>query len=100
MNFPVFLNKWVIGYKPIKYTIFWYWYRFINHSDWRFDDDYIWKEFWLNLNHGWEHMNYVYNFEKFWGKGSYPPQKIIVSQEMYEIISGRLIDDSVPEDFS
>lgn len=100
MSFPVFLNKWVIGYEPIKYTSFWYWYRFINHFDWRLDDHYICKEFWLNLNHGWEHMNYVHNFEEFWGKGSYPPQKIIVSREMYEIISGRLIDDSTPENLS
>jgi len=99
MDFPTLLNKWVIGYKPIRHTIFWYWYRFINHSEWRLDDHYLWKEFWLNLNHGWEHMNYVHNFEKFWGKGSYPPLKITVSQEDYEFIFGKL-NDSTSEDFS
>ena len=89
MDFPRFLNKWVIGYKPIRYTIFWYWYRFINHSGGRLDDHNRWKDFWLNLNHGWDHMNYVHKFEEFWGKGSYPPPKIMISQKEYQLITGK-----------
>jgi len=46
MNFPVFLNKWIIGFKPIKYTILWYWYRLINHSNWRMDDHQRYADFW------------------------------------------------------
>jgi hypothetical protein len=65
MDFPVFLNKWIIGFKPIKYTIFWYWFRLVNHSGWRMDDHQRYSDFWLNLNHGWDHMNYVHKFEEF-----------------------------------
>ena len=72
MNLPVFLNKWIIGFSPIKYTPFWWWYRLMSHEGFRFDDYHVWGEFWHSLNHGWEHMEYVYKFEEFWGKGSYP----------------------------
>jgi len=56
MDFPVFLNKWIIGFKPIKYTPFWWWYRLMCHKGFRFDDYGIWGEFWHILNHGWQHM--------------------------------------------
>ena len=83
MDFPVFLNKWIIGFKPIKYTIFWYWYRLINHSGWRMDDNQRYWDFWLNLNHGWDHMNYKWEFEKFWGKNAKPEVRYI-SPEAYD----------------
>jgi hypothetical protein len=52
MDFPVFLNKWIIGFSPIKHTIFWYWYRLINHSDYRLDDHIRSQDFWEELNIG------------------------------------------------
>jgi hypothetical protein len=97
MNFPTFLNKWVIGFKPIKYTPLWWWYRLMCHEGFRFDDYGIWKEFWHSLNHGWQHMEYVYNFEKFWGEGSYPPERIIVSEEAYDNLMERIIAPPDPE---
>ena len=97
MDFPVFLNKWIIGLKPIKYTPFWYWYRFVNHSYWRFDDYQRWQDFWLNLNHGWDHMNYVNNFEEYWGAGSYPPERIVLSQRDYDALTERLTQPPDPE---
>jgi hypothetical protein len=97
MNFPTFLNKWIIGFKPIKYTIFWYWYRLINHDDWRMDDHQRYAEFWLNLNHGWDHMNYVHKFEEFWGKGSYPPERIVVSEEAYDELVRRINEPPDPK---
>jgi len=90
MDFPVFLNKWIIGFKPIKYTIFWYWYRLINHDGWRMDDHQRYSDFWLNLNHGWDHMNCVHKFEEFWGKGSYPPETIYLPAEDYDALVERL----------
>lgn len=42
-----FLNKWIIGFKPIMYTPIWNWYRLINHRDYRLDD-----------RHYQEHQNY------------------------------------------
>ncbi len=52
----MFLNKWIIGFKPIKYTPFWWWYRLISHEGFRLDDYYVWKEFWFSLNHSWDNI--------------------------------------------
>jgi hypothetical protein len=97
MSLPVFLNKWIIGFKPIKYTPFWWWYRLISHGGFRLDDYYVWKEFWFSLNHGWDHMNYVHKFEEYWGKGSYPPEKIILSKENFDALVERLNEPPDPE---
>ena len=32
-------------------------------------------------------MEYVYRFEEFWGKGSYPPPTMIVSKEDYDVLN-------------
>ena len=97
MDFPVFLNKFILSLKPIKYTVFWYWYRLINHQYWRMDDHQRYSDFWLNLNHGWDHMNYVHKFEEFWGKGSYPPERIVVSKEAYDSLVEKLSAPPDPE---
>jgi hypothetical protein len=39
----------------------------------------------------------VYNFEKFWGEGSYPPERIIVSEEAYDNLMERIIAPPDPE---
>ena len=62
----------------------------MSHEGFRFDDYHVWGEFWHSLNHGWEHMEYVYKFEKFWGKGSYPPEKTIISKEAYDKLVEKL----------
>ena len=80
----MFLNQWIIGFNPIKYTPFWWWYRLISHDRFRLGDYHIYPEFWHSLNGGWEHMEYVYKFEEFWGKGSYPPEHTVVSEKAYE----------------
>jgi hypothetical protein len=58
MNFPTFLNKSIIGFKPIKGSAFWYWYRFMCHSDMRLDDRHLSADFWYELNYGWWTMEY------------------------------------------
>jgi uncharacterized protein (DUF1778 family) len=35
-------------------------------------------------------MEYVYKFEEFWGKGSYPPERITVSEEAYDELLQRI----------
>jgi hypothetical protein len=90
MNFPVFLNKWIIGFKPIKYTPVWYWFRLINHDGWRMDDHQRYWDFWLNLNDGWDHMNYVHKFEEYWGKGSWPPEKIVLPAKDFDALVEKL----------
>jgi len=85
MDFPVFLNKFIISNKYLRNTSFFWWYRLINHSDFRFDDYHIWGEFWSSLNGGWLDMNYKWEFEKFWGKGA-KPEKIILPQKDFDAL--------------
>ena len=97
MDLPTWMNKWIIGFSPIKYTPFWWWYRLMSHQGFRFDDYHVWKDFWHSLNSEWEHMEYVYKFEKYWGEGSYPPKKIILSQTDYDALVDRLNEPPDPE---
>ena len=96
MNFPTFINKWIISNRFLRYTIFWYWFRLINHSDFRMDDNVRNRDFWLNLNSGWEDMNCKWEFEKFWGKGSYPPEKILISSEDYDKLQEMIAEPPKP----
>ena len=82
----VLINKWIISNRLLRYTPFWWWYRLISHEGFRFDDYHVWKEFWSSLNAGWDHMNYVYKFEEFWGKGSYPPKKITLPEKDFDAL--------------
>jgi hypothetical protein len=54
------------------------------------DDHQRYWDFWLNLNHGYDHMNYVHKFEEYWGKGSYPPEKIVLPAEDFDALVKRL----------
>jgi hypothetical protein len=96
MDFPVFLNKWVIGFKPIRYTPFWFWFRFINHSNWRMDDHQRYWDFWMSINRGYDDMNYKWEFEKVWGKNS-KPETIILSQENYDSLIEKLNEPPDPK---
>ena len=78
------LNKWIISNRFLRYSSFWWWYRLMSHQGFRFDDYHIWESFWSSLNGGWHDMQYKYEFEKYWGKGSYPPERIFVSKEAYD----------------
>ena len=64
MNFPTFINKWIISNRFFKYSPFWYWFRLINHSDFRMDDNVRNRDFWLNLNEGWEDMQSEYRMSQ------------------------------------
>jgi len=64
MNFPVFINGWIISNRFLRYTIFWYWFRLINHFDFRMDDNVRNRDFWLNLNEGWEDMQSEYRMSQ------------------------------------
>ena len=86
----VILHKLIIGNRYIKYSSFWWWYRLMSHEGFRFDDYHIWYSFWHSLNHGWEHMEYVYKFEEYWGKGSYPPERIVLSEEDFDNLVEKL----------
>lgn len=89
MDFPVFLNKWIIGFKPIMYTPLWFWFRLINHSNWRMDDHQRYWDFWLSVNRGYDDMNYKWEFEKFWGKGA-KPERIVLPKEDFDALVEKL----------
>ena len=93
----VILHKLIIGNRYLRYTPFWWWWRLITHQGFRFDDYHIWGEFWHSLNHGWENIEYVYKFEEYWGKGSYPPEKIVLSQRDFDSLVERLNAPPDPE---
>jgi uncharacterized protein (DUF1778 family) len=42
-------------------------------------------------------MNYKWEFEKFWGKGSYPPEKIVLPQKDFDALVERLNEPPDPE---
>ena len=91
------MRNFILNIKLIRYSSFWWWWRLISHSKFHFDDYHIWKEFWHSLNHGWEHIQYVNEFEKFWGRGSYPPEKIILSQRDFDALVERLNEPPDPK---
>ena len=85
-----FLHKIIITNKYLRYSSFWWWWRLVTHEGFRFDDYYVWGEFWHSINSGFMDMNYKWEFEKFWGKGSYPPEKIVLSQKDFDALVDKL----------
>jgi hypothetical protein len=85
MDFPIFLNKLIIGNKYLRHTSFWYWFRLTNHSNWRMDDHQRYWDFWYSINSGWCDMEYDWEFEKFWGKGA-KAEQIVLHREDYDAI--------------
>ena len=86
------MRNFILNIKFIRYSPFWWWVRLMSHYWFRFDDYHIWKEFWCSLNSGWNTMQYVYEFEKVWGKGSYPPERIVLSQRDFDSLQQRLAE--------
>ena len=66
------------------------------HEGYRFDDIQLGKSFWSSLNGGYEDMNYKWAFETYWGVGSYPPEKILISSEDYDTIMKSLNEPPKP----
>ena len=42
-------------------------------------------------------MEYVYKFEEIWGEGSYPPERITVSEEAYDELLQRIHSPTDPD---
>lgn len=96
MDFPIFINKFIIGNRYLRYHPIWWWWRLISHRHFQLDDYYIWKEFWLSINAGYLDMQYKHNFEKVWGKNT-QPETIILSQENFDSLQERLNADPDPK---
>ena len=96
MDFPIFLNKFIIGNKYLRHTSFWYWFRLTNHSNWRMDDHQRYWDFWLSVNRGYDDMNYRWEYEKFWGKGA-KAETITLSQNDFDALQQRLNEPPDPK---
>ena len=91
-----FLHKLIIGNRFLRYSGFWWWWRLISHSGFRFDDYHVWKEFWYSINKGYLDMNYRWEFEKYWGKGA-KAETITLSQSDFDALVERLNEKPDPE---
>lgn len=83
------LYKLITNNKFLRYSPFSYWFRLMNHQDYRFDDRHLYADFWHSLNAEWEHMEYVYKFEEFWGKNA-KPETIVLSQKDFDVLLDKL----------
>jgi hypothetical protein len=90
-----FLHKLIIGNRFLRYTPFWWWWRYMAHEGYRFDDIQLSKSFWSCLNSGCEDMNYKWAFETFWGKGS-KPERIVLPAEDFDALVDRLNEPPDP----
>jgi hypothetical protein len=64
----VILHKLILNNKYLRYTPFFWWWRLISHEGFRFDDYYVWGEFWHSINSGFMDMNYQYEYKPVWGE--------------------------------
>ncbi len=107
MNFPTFLNKWIISNKFLHRTPFWYWYRLINHNDMRLDDRHLSADFWYELNYGWwcmEYDTFIHSPEADEAAMSIRspedmPDTIYLSAEDYDAIMDRIENPEPPTPF-
>ena len=95
MNLPIFINKFIIGNKYLRYSSIWWWFRLMSHQGFRFDDYHIWGSFWSSLNGGWLDMNYQAEFEKFWGVKA-KSTTTYVSQDDYDKLQEMIAEPPKP----
>ena len=83
MNFPVFLNKLIIGNKYLRYSSFWFWWRLISHEDYRLDDRFLYQDFWNSINEGQTQMVEDDKWMTYFGA---KPETMYVSQRDYDLL--------------
>jgi hypothetical protein len=87
MNFPIFLNKLIIGNKYLRYSSFWCWWRLISHEDYRLDDRFLYQDFWNSINEGQTQMVEDDKWMTYFGA---KPETMYVSQEAYDELVRRI----------
>ena len=97
MNLKMNLTKFIATNRFLRHSAFYWWWRLMNHDDFRLDDFSITREFWSSINKGWELMEYKWVFEEFWGKGSYPPPTTTLSKEDFDTIAKDLPSEETME---
>ena len=90
MNF----HKLIISNKFLRYTPFWYWYRLMNHEDYRLDDRFLYQDFWNSINEGYSQMVEDDRWMTYFGA---KPEKVYVSQETYDELMRRINEPPDPK---
>jgi hypothetical protein len=94
MNFPIFLNKWIISNRYLKYSPFWYWWKVMSHEDYRLDDRFLYQDFWNSINGGQTQMVEDDKWMTYFGA---KPEKIYLPAEDYDALVKRLNEPLNPE---
>ena len=94
MNFPIFLNKWIISNRYLKYSPFWYWWKVMSHEDYRLDDRFLYQDFWNSICTGQTQMVEDDKWMTYFGA---KPEKIYLSVEDYDALVERLNEPPDPE---
>ena len=94
MDFPIFLNKLIIGNKYLRYSSFWFWWRLISHEDYRLDDRFRYQDFWNSINEGQTQMVEDDKWMTYFGA---KPETMYVSQEAYDELVRRINEPPDPE---
>ena len=68
----------------------------MSHEGFRFDDRHLYGQFWYSINNGWEEMEYMNKFEKYWGRGA-KPETILLSAKDYDTLVERLNEPPDPK---
>ena len=82
-----FLHKLIITNKYLRYTPVWFWYRLINHEDYRLDDRFLYQDFWNSICEGQTQMVEDDKWMTYFGA---KPETIYVSQEAYDELVRRI----------
>ena len=90
MNF----HKLIISNKFLRYTPFWYWFRLMNHEDYRLDDRFLYQDFWNSINEGYSQMVEDDRWMTYFGA---KPEKVYVSQETYDELVRRINEPPDPK---
>ena len=90
MNLKMNLTKFIATNRFLARTPIYWWWRLMNHDDFRLDDFTLTREFFSSINQGWELMEYKWVFEEFWGSGSYPPPTIKIPEKDFDALVERL----------
>ena len=94
MDFPVFLNKWIVGNRYLRYHPIWYWFRLINHRYYRLDDRFLYQDFWNSINEGQTQMVEDAKWLEYFGA---KPETICISREDFEELQKRLAEPPDPK---
>jgi hypothetical protein len=101
------IHSIIISNKFLRYTSFWYWYRFMCHNDMRLDDRHLSADFWYQLNYGWwcmEYDSFIHSpeaDEAAMGISSPPdmPDTIYLSEEAFDAMIDKIKNPDPPTPF-